>query len=112
MLIGIMKYLQVFKFLSEEQITGLRKNLLSLWSFNKFKNAIRIVNIQHLLTTPFMLEIVVQVLPTMTKKYRGSMKIKDIVRTNYQYLKKRAKIQKLNQINLVKQINQTKLNII
>ncbi|CAD8077908.1 unnamed protein product [Paramecium sonneborni] len=88
---------QVFQFLSDEQITGLRKDLLSLWSINKFQKSINSVNIQNLLTTPFMLEIIVQVLPSMTKKYQGSVKIKENFRQNYISMNKRAK-QSRNQI--------------
>ncbi|CAD8193283.1 unnamed protein product [Paramecium pentaurelia] len=106
-----LKQQQLFQFLSDEQITGLRKDLLSLWSVKKFKKSIEIVNIQHLLTTPFMLEIIVQVLPTMTKKYQGSAKIKEIFKVNYLQLKKRAKIsKKIRESLLQNQQNQIEQN--
>ncbi|CAD8073443.1 unnamed protein product [Paramecium sonneborni] len=92
------KQQSVFKYLSDEQITGFRKDLLNLWSVNKFVKSINSVNIQNLLTTPFMLEIIVQVLPSMTKKYQGSIEIKENFRKYYLSINKRAKLSRnLNQ---------------
>ncbi|CAK74512.1 unnamed protein product (macronuclear) [Paramecium tetraurelia] len=66
-----------FNYLKEEQITGLRKDLASLWSVYKFEKAIENVGISDLLSTPFMFEIIVQVLPNMAKKQQGSMDLKN-----------------------------------
>ncbi|CAK74528.1 unnamed protein product (macronuclear) [Paramecium tetraurelia] len=78
--------------LKEEQTTGLRKELLALWSANKFRTAIESIKIQDLLTTPFMLEIIVQVLPNMAKRYSGSTQIKDIFIKNFMNLQKQIKL--------------------
>ncbi|CAD8099382.1 unnamed protein product [Paramecium sonneborni] len=82
------KTLEVLK---DEQTNALKKELLSLWSANKFKTSIESVKIQDLLTTPFMLEIIVQVLPNITKRYSGSTEIKDIFIKNYMKLKKQLR---------------------
>ncbi|CAD8120542.1 unnamed protein product [Paramecium sonneborni] len=66
-----------FKYLKDEQIRGLRKDLSSLWSVYKFEKAIENVGISDLLSTPFMLEIIVQVLPSMAKQQQGSVDIKN-----------------------------------
>ncbi|CAD8077824.1 unnamed protein product [Paramecium sonneborni] len=101
MIIKKIKQQAVFKYLSDEQITGFRKDLLNLWSVNKFIKSINSVNIQNLLTTPFMLEIIVQVLPSMTKKYQGSIEIKENFRQFYLSINKRAKLSR-NQIQQFK----------
>ncbi|CAD8127673.1 unnamed protein product [Paramecium sonneborni] len=81
------KTLEVLK---EEQTTTLQKELLALWNVNKFKKSIQSINIQQLLTTPFMLEIIVQVLPNMARMYTGSSIIKDNLIKNYMKLQKQA----------------------
>ncbi|CAD8084348.1 unnamed protein product [Paramecium primaurelia] len=86
---------KTLEILKEEQTTTLRKDLLALWSANKFKSSIKSVNIENLLTTPFMLEIVVQVLPNMTKKYQGSQQMKELFINNYLKLKKQVRISKI-----------------
>ncbi|CAD8165611.1 unnamed protein product [Paramecium octaurelia] len=99
--------------LKEEQTTGLRKELLALWSANKFRTAIESIKIQDLLTTPFMLEIIVQVLPNMTKRYSGSTQMKDIFIKNFMNLQKQVKLsqnaqefyRKENQIQIENQQN-------
>ncbi|CAD8138216.1 unnamed protein product [Paramecium pentaurelia] len=90
-LINILKSHQTFQILKEQQTTGLRKELQALWSANKFKTSIKSVKIEDLLTTPFMLEIVVQVLPNMTKQSSGSTIIKEIFIQNYIKFKKYAR---------------------
>ncbi|CAD8180877.1 unnamed protein product [Paramecium octaurelia] len=86
---------KTLEILKEEQTTTLRKDLLALWSVNKFKSSIKSVNIENLLTTPFMLEIVVQVLPNMAKKYSRSQQMKEIFIQNYLKLKKQVRISKI-----------------
>ncbi|CAD8165613.1 unnamed protein product [Paramecium octaurelia] len=66
-----------FNYLKEEQIIGLRKDLSSLWSVYKFEKAIENVGIADLLSTPFMFEIIVQVLPNMARKQQGSVDLKN-----------------------------------
>ncbi|CAD8102380.1 unnamed protein product [Paramecium sonneborni] len=78
--------------LNDEQKTGLRKELLSLWSANKFKTSIESVQIQDLLTTPFMLEIIVQVLPNMTKTQSESTVMKETFIKNYLKLKNEVRL--------------------
>ncbi|CAD8100388.1 unnamed protein product [Paramecium sonneborni] len=81
---------KILEVLKEEQTTTLQKELLALWNPNQFKKSIESVQIQDLLTTPFMLEIVVQVLPNMIKMYKGSTIIKDIFIINFIKLKKQV----------------------
>ncbi|CAD8182991.1 unnamed protein product [Paramecium pentaurelia] len=95
LIIAKIKTHKTLEILKEEQTTTLRKDLLALWSANKFKSSIKSVNIENLLTTPFMLEIVVQVLPNMTKKYQGSQQMKELFINNYLKLKKQVRISKI-----------------
>ncbi|CAD8129701.1 unnamed protein product [Paramecium sonneborni] len=81
------KSLEIVK---EEQSTTLQKDLLALWNANKFKKSIQSIKIQQLLTTPFMLEIILQVLPNMAKMYKGSSIIKDNLIMNYMKLQKQS----------------------
>ncbi|CAD8111280.1 unnamed protein product [Paramecium sonneborni] len=87
-IIGKIKTHKILSVLSEEQTIGLKKELLALWSAIKFKQSIANVKIEDLLTTPFMLEIVVQVLPNITKRYLGSTAVKESFIKNYLKLKK------------------------
>ncbi|CAD8128507.1 unnamed protein product [Paramecium sonneborni] len=81
---------KTLKILKEEQTTTLQKELLALWNVNKFKKSIQSINIQQLLTTPFMLEIIVQVLPNMARMYTGTSIIKDNLIKNYMKLQKQT----------------------
>ncbi|CAD8125274.1 unnamed protein product [Paramecium sonneborni] len=85
---------KILEVLKDEQTTALQKELIALWNAQQFKKSIESVKIQDLLTTPFMLEIVVQVLPNMTKMYKGSTLIKDIFAQNFMKLKKQERVSK------------------
>jgi hypothetical protein len=53
----------------------LKINLSELWSSNTFNHTISEIKIEDILQTPFMMEIVVQVLPEMIKKEEDENKI-------------------------------------
>ncbi|CAD8109121.1 unnamed protein product [Paramecium sonneborni] len=96
-----------------EHISALRKDLEPLWSVNKFEKAIKNVGILDLLTTPFMLEIIVQVLPNMTQSYKGSIETKNLFIQNYiKIIKKQKLSQQLRNIDTQNQdlLNQTEKN--
>ncbi|CAD8072803.1 unnamed protein product [Paramecium sonneborni] len=99
---------KALKYLKEEHIISLRKDLQPLWSVKKFEKAIKNVGIQDLLTTPFMLEIVVQVLPNMTKQYKGSIEIRNLFIQNYIKIIKKQKLSE--QLRLIDVQNQDFLN--
>ncbi|CAD8113818.1 unnamed protein product [Paramecium primaurelia] len=105
LIIAKIKSHKILKILKEEQTNSLRKDLISLWSANKFKQSIKSVNIENLLTTPFMLEIVVQVLPNMAKKYSGAQQMKEIFINNYLKLKKQVMLSKIKR-ELYQKLNQ------
>ncbi|CAD8113161.1 unnamed protein product [Paramecium sonneborni] len=91
-IIGKIKTHKILQILTDEQATGLKKELLGLWSANKFIQSIESVKIEDLLKTPFMLEIVVQVLPNMTSKYSGSTAIKKDFIINLLKLRKQFRL--------------------
>ncbi|CAK73532.1 unnamed protein product, partial (macronuclear) [Paramecium tetraurelia] len=53
---------------SIEALRSLRINLQKLWSFERYEQIIRKINLNQLVETPYMMEIVVQVLPDMVTK--------------------------------------------
>ncbi|CAD8118870.1 unnamed protein product [Paramecium sonneborni] len=75
-IIGKIKTHTVLQILTEEQATGLKKELLGLWSANKFLQSIESVKIEDLLKIPFMLEIDVQDQQLQKRLYDKSVKIK------------------------------------
>jgi hypothetical protein len=53
----------------------LKINLSELWSTETFDNTMNEMKIEDILQTPFMMEIVVQVLPEMIKKEEEESKL-------------------------------------
>ncbi|CAD8084411.1 unnamed protein product [Paramecium sonneborni] len=92
-IIQILKLEIIFQKISKEQIVNLEKTIMDLWGIPKFEKLIINAQIQHRLTTPFMMEIVVQVLPTMTKKYFDASTFKDKFINNYDKIKLETQIE-------------------
>ncbi|CAK74524.1 unnamed protein product (macronuclear) [Paramecium tetraurelia] len=99
-----------FNYLKEEQITGLRKDLSSLWSAYKFEKAIENVGISELLSTPFMFEIIVQVLPNMAKKQQGSVDLKNRFVQSYLSIIQKSSFSKYLQENYKINLDQKENN--
>ncbi|CAD8165631.1 unnamed protein product [Paramecium octaurelia] len=99
-----------FNYLKEEQIIGLRKDLSSLWSVYKFEKAIENVGIADLLSTPFMFEIIVQVLPNMAKQQQGSVDLKNRFFQSYLSIIQKSSLSKFLQENYKNNLDQKKNN--
>ncbi|CAK64635.1 unnamed protein product (macronuclear) [Paramecium tetraurelia] len=82
---------EFFNFIKSNQMVSLKKELLQLWGEQKFSQVINNVNINHLLTTPFMMEIIVYVLPKMSQFFSQSNLIRDLLKKNFMVLKREAK---------------------
>ncbi|CAD8076418.1 unnamed protein product [Paramecium sonneborni] len=89
------KLLPYFKNLRDEQIIKLEKELLELWSQEKYQDSIDNLNISNILQTPYMMEIVVQVLPNFAKIYSEVAQIKELFKKNYLAIKESEKNSKL-----------------
>jgi ASC-1-like (ASCH) protein len=61
----------------------LKINLSELWSSNTFEQTISEIKIEDILQTPFMMEIVVQVLPQMIKKEEDEEKIMEKLKNTF-----------------------------
>ncbi|CAD8114051.1 unnamed protein product [Paramecium primaurelia] len=83
-----------FQYVQEDQLIILKKELKDLWSAGLFNKTIENLNIQHFLQTPFMLEIVVQTLPNLSQKYKGSQEIKEMFQKNFLILKSKENLSK------------------
>ncbi|CAD8072777.1 unnamed protein product [Paramecium sonneborni] len=59
---------QLFTFIKIEAIRSLNINLQKLWSVYNYENMMKMVNLDKLVETPYMMEIIVQVLPLMIVK--------------------------------------------
>ncbi|CAD8130201.1 unnamed protein product [Paramecium sonneborni] len=90
----ILKKQSAFQYVQDNQLIILKKELKDLWSANFFNNTIKNLNIQNLLKTPFMLEIVVQILPSLSKKYKGSNEMKEMFKNNLLQLKRKENLSK------------------
>ncbi|CAD8112077.1 unnamed protein product [Paramecium sonneborni] len=111
-----LQQIQFFNFINTDQMIWLKKDLLQLWSEQKFLQVIKNVNIDHLLCTPFMMEIIVYVLPKMSQQFSQASYIRNIVTQNYLILKRQSyQSQQLihqfqaNQVNENQQFNDDKL---
>ncbi|CAD8198784.1 unnamed protein product [Paramecium pentaurelia] len=106
-LIKQIQVVEFFTFIKSNQMVSLKKELLQLWGEQKFSQVINNVNINHLLTTPFMMEIIVYVLPKMSQFFSKPNLIRDLLKKNYMILKTEAKKseEQIDQL-LQKQINE------
>ncbi|CAD8083708.1 unnamed protein product [Paramecium primaurelia] len=67
----ILQYLQnheLFNSISIEVIRSLKINLQKLWSIQNYENMMKLINLDKLVETPYMMEIIVSVLPQMIVK--------------------------------------------
>ncbi|CAD8105109.1 unnamed protein product [Paramecium sonneborni] len=97
---------EFFNFIKSNQMVSLKKELLQLWGEQKLCQVINNVNINHLLSTPFMMEIIVYVLPKMSSFFSQSNLIRDLLKKNFMILKREAKnSQKIIEKFLQKLIN-------
>ncbi|CAD8109796.1 unnamed protein product [Paramecium primaurelia] len=112
-LVKKLQSLDFFNFIKTEQMLSLKKELLQLWSEPKFSQVIHNVNIDHLLCTPFMMEIIVYVLPKMSQQFSQATYIRDVVTKNYLILKRQANYSKqlINQLQNNEEIQQQKQEI-
>ncbi|CAK64563.1 unnamed protein product (macronuclear) [Paramecium tetraurelia] len=83
-----------FQYVQQNQLIILKKELKELWSAKLFNKTIENLNIYHFLQTPFMLEIVVQTLPSLSKKYKGSNDVKEMFQNNFLLLKNKENLSK------------------
>ncbi|CAD8125983.1 unnamed protein product [Paramecium sonneborni] len=75
------------KNLNNKQLLSMQKELLSLWGEEQFQRTINNAQIRLLLTTPFMNEIMVQIIPKMAQQYSSAEVIKNTLMKNYKKLK-------------------------
>ncbi|CAD8081390.1 unnamed protein product [Paramecium primaurelia] len=81
---------EFFNLFQHDLINSLSKDLLQLWGTSKFHQTINNVNIGHLLNTPFMLEIIVYVLPKMSSIFSQAGFMREVLQINYHLLKKES----------------------
>ncbi|CAD8179343.1 unnamed protein product [Paramecium pentaurelia] len=86
-IVEILKKQPAFQYVQDDQLMILKKELKDLWSAGLFNKTIQNLSIQHFLQTPFMLEIVVQTLPSLQQKYKETHEIKEMFQKNYLLLK-------------------------
>ncbi|CAD8140545.1 unnamed protein product [Paramecium octaurelia] len=102
-LIQKLQSIQFFQLFKPEQMISLNKDLLELWGFEKFSQTIQKVKIKHLLNTPFMLEIIVYVLPKMSSFFSQPSFMRLVLKQNYHKLKKES----IRSNHLLKKYSQT-----
>ncbi|CAD8054298.1 unnamed protein product [Paramecium primaurelia] len=78
-----------FKYVKDEQKIILQKELIGLWSKQKYQDSINNLQMGKILQTPYMMEIVVQVLPNFAKIYSEATQIKEMFKQNYMIIKRR-----------------------
>ncbi|CAK79896.1 unnamed protein product (macronuclear) [Paramecium tetraurelia] len=67
---------QLISLQSNEALRRLDINLQKLWSVEKYEAMIKMINLDKLIDTPYMMEIIVQVLPQMLAKVTEILKLK------------------------------------
>ncbi|CAD8113598.1 unnamed protein product [Paramecium sonneborni] len=82
--------IEFFNYIRADQMIQLRKELLQLWSQQKFSQVINNVSINHLMSTPFMMEIIVYVLPKMSSTFSESNFLRETLKQKYFQLKKES----------------------
>jgi hypothetical protein len=61
----------------------LKINLTELWSIKTYDSTITSIKIEDILQTPFMMEIVVQVLPEMIRREEEEMRIMEKLKREF-----------------------------
>ncbi|CAD8128400.1 unnamed protein product [Paramecium sonneborni] len=108
-IIEILKTQTCFSSLSKEVFIYLRKELNDLWSQNKFIKTIENLQIKELLQTPFMMSIIVQVLPPMVNQSFNNDQLLKNFKQNYMKLKLKKQTSK-QMINFIKTLDKIQFN--
>ncbi|KAM3129376.1 hypothetical protein pb186bvf_018524 [Paramecium bursaria] len=108
MLIKIIKETQNVTLFNSEQETAFSKLILCLWHQNLYNNSIQSMDLNQLLETPYMLNIVVEVLPQMNNQASQPNSIKQNFIQNYidltkRFLESTIKVFDLNQNQIEQQ---------
>ncbi|CAD8129545.1 unnamed protein product [Paramecium sonneborni] len=85
--------IEFFNHIRIDQMISLKKELLKLWGQQKFTTVIKNVNINHFMSTPFMMELIVYVLPKMTLIFSEPNYLRDTLKKQYLKLQKEAYLQ-------------------
>ncbi|CAD8172290.1 unnamed protein product [Paramecium pentaurelia] len=85
--------LEFFNHIRTDQMISLKKELLKLWGQQKFITVIKNVNINHFMSTPFMMELIVYVLPKMSLIFSESNYLRETLKKQYLKLKREAYLQ-------------------
>ncbi|CAD8066866.1 unnamed protein product [Paramecium sonneborni] len=107
-IIEILKMEPCFQQISEELYEVLRKDLSELWNYQKFKKTIENLQRQELMQTPFMMSIVVQVLPGMINQSYKNQSQLNTFQKNYM----KFKLHKLKSIQFQLKQNQQNKDVI
>ncbi|CAD8129000.1 unnamed protein product [Paramecium sonneborni] len=81
--------IEFFNHIRTDQMISLKKELTKLWGQQKFTQVIKNVNINHFMSTPFMMELIVYVLPKMTLIFSEPNYLRDTLKKQYQSQKKK-----------------------
>ncbi|CAK79314.1 unnamed protein product (macronuclear) [Paramecium tetraurelia] len=95
-LIKAIQNVKFFSFIQQNQIQSLKKELLQLWGEKKYQSVIINLDVTNLLCTPFMMEIIVYVLPEMYSLPSKTNIIRELLKKNYVFLKMEAKTSEEN----------------
>ncbi|CAD8191441.1 unnamed protein product [Paramecium octaurelia] len=95
-IIKAIENVKLFSFISSNQILSLKQELLQLWGENKYLSVINNLDIRNLLCTPFMMEIIVYVLPETYSLLSKASRIRELLKKNYMFLKMEAKTSEAN----------------
>ncbi|CAD8199852.1 unnamed protein product [Paramecium octaurelia] len=109
-LIRLLKCKSLFKSLNDNQVQQLSQTLFNIWSIKKYLNVIHNSNLQILFNTPFMLNVVVQVLPNLTKSNKEISTIKDQFLQNFINIKKKLIESEQTMMRLKNDLGQQEFN--
>ncbi|CAD8190822.1 unnamed protein product [Paramecium pentaurelia] len=110
-LIKFLKCKNLFKSINDNHIQQLQQNLFNIWSINKYQNVIHNSNLQIIFNTPFMLNVVVQVLPNLTKLNQEISTLKEQFLQNFINIKKNLIESELMFMRLKNEIIQQEFNL-
>ncbi|CAD8129604.1 unnamed protein product [Paramecium sonneborni] len=81
--------IEFFNHIRTDQMISLKKELLKLWCQQKFITVIKNVNINHFMSTPFMMELIVYMLPKLSLIFSESKYLRDTLKKIIFKVKKR-----------------------
>ncbi|CAD8099983.1 unnamed protein product [Paramecium sonneborni] len=115
-IVAFLKNDKFYSQLSKEAFRSLSINLQNLWSIQKYQKMMRMINLDKLIETPYMMEIVVQVLPLMSLKAAQFINLRRTFIKNFKksfseffLSKSRIKIYQDQQKQVLKQIDIVKI---